>query len=328
MLFCFLGAITMAFLVPILLLILGFVILIVGADWLVAGASSLAKRMGLSEMAIGLTIVAMGTSAPEFVVSLISAFRGATDVAFANVIGSNIFNLLLILGVSGMIHPLVAQRSSVWREIPFSLFAALLLFVLANDQLLWGGDWSGLGRVDAAILLVFFLGFLYYVFSQLQQESSEHIAVLPSWKMWGMLLVGISGLVLGGTLVVENARQIAMMAGMSDRLIGLTIVAGGTSLPELATSAMAAYRQKSDIAIGNVIGSNIFNILFILTAGAFIIPTPYNSVMNNDLYLLGISTFVLWVFLASAKDYTLMRWEAAFLLCIFGGYLFFLIRYS
>lgn len=315
----------------ILLLVVGFVVLIFGADWLVAGASSLAKQFGLSELAIGLTIVAFGTSMPELVVNVLSSYSGANDMAFGNIIGSNLFNTLAILGVAGVIYPLTAQSNTTWREIPFSLFCAVLLFVLANDALLWGSSWSGLGRIDAGILLVFFIGFLYYAFYSLKKEpqpaddDEEEIKILPAWKTYGLIFLGLGGLVGGGHLVVENAKAIAAMAGMSDRLIGLTIVAAGTSLPELATSAVAAFRKKSDIAIGNVVGSNIFNVLFILTAGSFILPTEYNPKMNFDLLLFMGVTVLFFLFLLIGKKHQLQRWQAALLLAIFLGYMVFLV---
>lgn len=330
----------------ILLLAVGFTILVFGADWLVAGASSLAKQFGVSELAIGLTVVAFGTSMPELTVNVFASFKGTNDVAFGNVIGSNLFNLLFILGIAGIIYPLTAQANTVWIETPISLFCAGLLFVLANDMLLFGSSWNGLGRIDAAIMMVLFFGFLFYVFKSLKEdqtkpeviaEFSHHagadgkpeidndVQILSPLKTYGFIILGLVGLVGGGMLVVDNAIAIAKMAGMSERLIGLTIVAAGTSLPELATSAMAAYRKKSDIAIGNVIGSNIFNILFILTAGAMILPTPYNAAMNFDIYVLLIGTVVFFLFLLVGKKHVLERWQAALMLVAFIGYTVYLI---
>lgn len=347
----------MELLIAILLLVVGFVILIFGADWLVAGASSLAKQFGMSEIAIGLTVVSFGTSMPELVVNVLSSFSGSNDVAFGNVIGSNLFNLLAILGVAGLIYPLTAQSSTVWKETPLSLFAALLLFGLVNDTMITGSTWNGLGRIDAIILTVIFIGFLYYVFATLKEapverkletigtnnekildehlagnvdapmpdDEVEEVKVLSPLKMYGLIFLGLAGLVGGGMLVVNNAIAIATMAGMTERLIGLTIVAAGTSLPELATSAMAAYRKKSDIAIGNVVGSNIFNILFILGAGAFILPTPYNLAMNLDIYLLCIGTIIFFLFLLIGKKYVLERWQAGLMLAAYVAYTVFLI---
>lgn len=324
----------------IFFLIIGFVILIFGAEWLVKGASSLAKQFGLSELAIGLTVVAFGTSMPEFVVSAISSVKGANDVAFGNVLGSNIFNLLLILGAAGLITPLTAQAGSVWKETPFSLFCAILLFILVNDTLLWGHTWNGLGRLDGIILLIFFAFFLYYVFISLKEdeasaeikaefpESKNEVQILSNFKTYGFIAIGLAGLVGGGITVVESAKEIARILGMSEKLIGLTIVAAGTSLPELATSCIAAYKGKSDIAIGNVVGSNIFNILLILGLGAVINPTGYNVAMNFDLYVLWASTSIFFVMLliGSGKKHILDRWEAGVMLAAYIGYTIYLIR--
>ncbi len=252
----------------ILLLLTGFVILIKGADFLVDGASSIAKKFNVSNLAIGLTVVAFGTSMPEMVVNVISGISGESDAAFGNVIGSNNFNLLLILGLSGMIYPLVVQRKTVSYEVPMSLFAALVLYMLVNDFRLWGTEPNVLSRIDAFILIGFFCLFLFYIYRTMKQasdyEETTEIKIYSNWKSTGFFLLGLIMLVGGGKLVVDNAVFIADHFGLSKKLIGLTILAAGTSLPELATSAVAAYRKNTDIAIGNVVGSNIFNIFLIL----------------------------------------------------------------
>lgn len=309
-------------LIPILLLLLGFGILIKGADFLVNGASSAAKKYGISNLAIGLTVVAFGTSMPELIVSLLSALNGKNDASFGNVIGSNNFNLLFILGIAGLIYPLVVQRNTVKYEVPLSLLAAGVLFLLVNDSL-WGGEGAGsLSRIDSIILLAFFAGFIFYIYRTMSHttdlEEGEPIKIYSMPLAIGMVILGLAMLIGGGQLVVNNALEIARAYGLSEKLIGLTILAAGTSLPELATSCVAAYRKNTDIAIGNVVGSNIFNIFFILGVTGVINPMPYNAAMNFDLYVLMGSTVVLVIFMFTLNTRKLDRWEAAMLL---GGYI-------
>ena len=316
----------------ILLLVIGFILLIKGADYLVKGASSLAKKFDVSELVIGLTIVAFGTSTPELIVSIVSSTKGLNEVAFGNVIGSNVFNLFFILGVSGLIYPIVVERSTIRNEIPFSLLATLLLLILANDNALWGEE-NLFSRIDAIILLVFFVAFLIYAFKsqKKEQEIGMDPMVVPTIEkgyslpiMILMIVGGLAGLVFGGQLVVDNAVVIARSFNLSDKLIGLTIIAAGTSLPELATSAVAAFKKNSDIAIGNVVGSNIFNILFILSVSGLIQPMSYNSVLNEDLYVVIAGTVLLFI-LFLGKSRKLTRGEAAVLLAGYIIYLFYLI---
>lgn len=310
----------------ILLLVLGFGVLIKGADWLVDGGSALARKYKISELAIGLTIVAFGTSMPELVVNSFAAYQEHSDIVFGNIIGSNIFNLFAILGIAGIISPLVVQSSTVWKEIPFSFGAALLLFLLVNtiinvDNLL--------SRTDALILLVFFGMFLYYVFRQLKGEEMTvdvEKKELSTFKIWLLIIIGLALLIAGGRLVVVNAVKIAAAMGISQTIIGLTIVAAGTSLPELATSVVAAIKKNNDIAVGNIIGSNIFNIFFILGVSALIRPVDYNLKFNSDLYILAIGTIFLFVAMFSGKKKKLDRWEAAILLIVYIGYTFYLIQ--
>lgn len=309
-------------LVPILLLLVGFAILIKGADFLVNGASSAAKKYGISNLAIGLTVVAFGTSMPELIVSLISALDGKNDASFGNVIGSNNFNLLFILGVAGIIYPLVVQKNTVKYEVPLSLLAAVVLYVLVNDVMLWGGEVNILSRWDAIVLLLFFGLFMLYIYRTMSRttdlEEGEPIKIYSTWTSVGMVVLGLAMLIGGGELVVDNAIDIAHHFHLSERLIGLTILAAGTSLPELATSAVAAYRKNTDIAIGNVIGSNIFNVFFILGITGTVSPIPYNAAMNLDLKVLGVSTVVLMIFMFTLNTRKLDRWEA---LILFLGYI-------
>jgi cation:H+ antiporter len=314
---------------PILLLLVGFAILIKGADFLVNGSSSIAKKNGISNLAIGLTVVAFGTSLPELIVSLFAAVDGKNDASFGNVIGSNTFNLLFILGISGLIYPLVVQRNTVKYEVPLSLLAAMVLFVIVNDGMLWGADKNIMSRFDSVILLVFFALFLYYIYKTMSGttdiEEGEPIKLYSNGMATGMILLGLAALIGGGKLVVDSAIEIAQHFGLSEKFIGLTILAAGTSLPELATSAMAAYRRNTDIAIGNVVGSNIFNIFFILGVTGLVSPMEYSIAMNMDLYVLGASTVLLMVFMFTLNQRKLDRWEAAIMLVLYIAYTLYLL---
>lgn len=311
----------------VFLILVGFVLLIKGADWLVDGASSLAHKFHVSDLAIGLTIVAFGTSAPELVVNTFAAAEGHAEIVFGNIIGSNNFNLFIILGIAGLIAPIVVQSSTVWKEIPMSLLAALVLFGLCNN-FFTGGDLL-LSRWDGALLFVLFCGFLYYVYRQMKSDTpateEAPSASKPTWKIWGLIVVGLAGLVAGGKLVVNNAIEIATLLGVSQKVISLTIVAAGTSLPELMTSVVAAIKKNSNIAIGNVIGSNIFNILLILSVSAFIRPIEYNPAFNTDLYMLMGGTLLLFIAMFTGQRKKLDRWEAALLLAIYVAYTVYLI---
>lgn len=308
--------------VQILLLVVGFAILIKGADWMVDGASSLAKRINVSDLMIGLTVVAFGTSAPELTVNLFASAQGLNDAMFGNIIGSNIFNMLFILGVAGLIYPLSVQRTTVKYEIPFSLFCAMLLFFLVNDVMFFGAESDLLSNFDSVVLLVFFVLFMLYIIRQSQKETQpdEEFKALPLWKSIVFVVVGVAMLVGGGKLVTDNAVVIAQAFGLSEKLIGLTILAAGTSLPELATSAVAAYRRNTDIAIGNVVGSNIFNILFIFGISGLVREVPYNSVMNVDMFLIMVSTVALLLFMFTFHKNKLDRVEAGIFLASFIGY--------
>lgn len=320
--------------VNFLLVIVGFVLLIKGADYLVNGASSLAKRFNVSDIAIGLTVVAMGTSAPELVVNIISGGvqdggSGANEVVFGNIIGSNIFNTFLILGVASIIYPLTVERSALWKEVPYSLLATFIFFILVNDAMFFGADSSGLDVKDGIILLVMFTLFLVYIFMNLRRNpepENEDIEMYSNLKTTVMLVLGIIGLVFGGNLIVTNATDIAKFYEVSDKLIGLTIIAAGTSLPELATSAVAAFHKKSDLAVGNIVGSNIFNLLLVLGVTSLIhAPLTYTPALNIDLYLVMLGTLMLFIFMFTFAKYKLDRSEGViYIVCflLYGYYLF------
>lgn len=289
----------------------------------------MAKKFNISNIAIGLTVVSFGTSAPELLVSVTSNLKGYNSAAFGNVIGSNNFNLLFILGIAGIIYPLVVLRNTVRYEVPLSLSAAFILYVLVNDVLLWSADSNVLSRLDAAVLLGFFGLFMLYVYrtmshaGDLEEDHSIKLYSMPISTL--LVLIGLTMLIVGGRLVVDNAILIAKKYELSDKLIGLTILAVGTSLPELATSAVAAYKRNTDIAIGNVIGSNIFNIFFILGISGLIRPLPFDTSLNFDIYVLIAATITLVIFMFTLNTRKLDRWEALLLLTSYVAYTIFLI---
>jgi cation:H+ antiporter len=303
------------------LLVLGLIILVKGADWLVTGASEFARIKNISNLTIGLTIVAFGTSAPELVVNVYSAILDHHDMVFGNILGSNIFNLFMILGIAGIISPLTVQSTTVWKEIPFSLLAVVTLMVLTNVAFL--SNDPGLSRLDGLILLSFFAGFMLYIYKQLQKDPVKEVATetsLSPSKIWLLILVGLAGLTLGGQLLVSNAVALARVLNVSEKVIGLTIVAAGTSLPELATSVVAAIKKNNDIAVGNIIGSNIFNIFLILGVSSVLRPISYDHIFNRDILVLGLGTIFLFVAMFTGEKWKLDRWEAGILLASFLGY--------
>lgn len=307
----------------IIILIAGFIALIKGAAWLVDGSTALAKKYRVSDLVIGLTIVAFGTSMPELVVNAFAAYENRPEIVFGNIIGSNNFNLFIILGVSGLIAPLVVKKSTVKFEIPFSLIAVLVVLILSNYSIFSSG--KILSRFDGIILLLCFTGFLYYVYRQMQQSKTDYFPVdakpLSNWKIWSFIVLGLTLLVVGGKLVVNSAVEIATFLGVSQAVIGLTIVAAGTSLPELATSIVATFKKNNDIAIGNVIGSNIFNIFLILGISSVIRPIPFNVKFNFDMYLLIFGTLLLIIAMFVGKKNQLSRWQAGILFTIYLGYM-------
>ncbi|MFC1565997.1 calcium/sodium antiporter [Candidatus Neomarinimicrobiota bacterium] len=313
-------------LTQILLLLIGFLLLIKGAGWLVDGASALAKKYQVSDLTIGLTVVAFGTSAPELAVNAFAAYFNQPEIVFGNVIGSNNFNLFVVLGIVGLIFPLSVKFNTVWREIPFSFLALVILFVLANNIYL-SSD-TILSRMDGIILLMLFGVFIYYMFRQLKRDRINIYAEqgqISTLQLSIYIILGLTFLIMGGIFVVNNASKLAESFGVSEKIIGLTVVAAGTSLPELTTSVVAAIKKNTDIAVGNIIGSNIFNILLILSVSSFIRPLPYNPKFNLDLLLLMGGTFFLYIAMFTGVRKKLDRWEALILLLAFTAYTFFLI---
>ena len=312
-----------------LLFLLGFLLLIKGADLLVDGASAISRRLNVSDLVIGLTVVAFGTSTPELFVNIVASARGNAEIAIGNVLGSNICNIFLILGISAIIYPLSVSKGSVWKEIPFSLLAAIVLGLMANDRLIDKNSASLVTRIDGLVLLAFFTIFLYYSFSIANaiEGMDEHVPVktLGLAKSSLLVLVGLIGLTLGGKWIVDGAVAIAKNLGMSESLVGLTVVAVGTSLPELATSAVAAYKKNVDIAVGNVVGSNIFNIFFVLGISSIIKPLPFQTKNNWDVAVVIAASLLLFLAMFTGKKHSLDRWEGIVFLFLYGGYIVFLI---
>ncbi len=312
------------------LLVIGFVLLLKGADILVEGASSISRRFGLPDLVVGLTVVSIGSSAPELIVNLFAGFRGNADLAVGNILGSNTANILLGLGVAALVHNLKVRRSTVWKEIPFSLLAVLVLAVLANGALVGGSGPFAVTRADGLVLLAFFLVFLYYVYSlgaKARQTAEECDGSERAMRTALLMVVGGGvGLALGGKWVVDGAVEIGRSLGASEALMGLTVVAVGTSLPEIVTSAVAAHRKKADIAVGNVVGSNIFNIFWVLGVVSAIRPIHFSPALNVDILAVIIATTLLFVFLFVGKRHTLTRREGLGFILMYGVYLVYLIQ--
>jgi cation:H+ antiporter len=312
-----------------ILLTAGFVLLIKGADFLIDGASSVARRFNVSDLVIGLTVVAFGTSSPELFVNIISSIKGNTEIAIGNVLGSNIANVFLILGVSSIIYPLTVGTGTVWKEIPLSLLAALVLGILANDQLIDKALFSYITRVDGLVFLSFFIIFIYYSVSIAKkiEGMEDHVPTKQYGLNKSILLVvlGLIGLVLGGHWIVDSAVKLALKFGMSQSLVGLTIVAVGTSLPELATSAVAASKKNVEIAVGNVVGSNIFNVFFVLGISSVIKPLPFHARSNIDIGVVILASLLLFVYMFTGKKRSLDRWEGVIFLIIYTAYISVLI---
>jgi cation:H+ antiporter len=313
-----------------LLFFLGFVLLIKGADWLIGGASAIAKKYRVSDIVIGLTIVSFGTSMPELIVNILASLGGNAEIAVGNVFGSNIANILLILGVAALIYPLPLQRGTVMSEIPFSLMAALLVGFLANASL-FDAPRQGLivSRMDGIMLLFFFLLFMLYVFKIAREggeEAVESYEEKPMKKAIGLVALGIFALFLGGKWTVDGAVQIATVLGMSESFIGLTVVAIGTSLPELVTSAVAAKRRDTDIAVGNAVGSNIFNILWILGISAVVHPLPFNVLSNFDILMIIFASTLLILSVSLEKKRAVGRISGVVFLLCYAAYIVFLLQ--
>ena len=312
-----------------LLMAIGFFFVIKGADISVNTASSLARRLHISQLAIGLTVVAFGTSLPELAVNITASIQGNTGISVGNIIGSNIANILLILGVSGLILPLVVIKGTVWKEIPLSLLAAFVVAIMANDQFLDGSAPVSLSRTEGLVLLCFFVIFLYYSASIARNNIDMEI-VLPQ-TMPGLprtiflLTTGFAVVIVGSEWVVGGAVKLVKFLGVSETVIGLTVIAVGTSLPELATSTAAAYRNNPDIAVGNIVGSNIFNLFFILGLSSVIRPLPLEPRANIDLSLLMVANILIFISMFTGKRKTLDRWEAGFFLGLYVVYIIIII---
>lgn len=305
----------------VLFILVGIVLVLWGADRLTDGAVAVAEKMKMPQIVIGLTIVAMGTSMPEFCVSLVSALKGTTDLAVGNIVGSNIFNTLLIVGVSAWVAPMTILKSTVRKDIPFALFASVILLVMCLD--------GNISRLDAGILFVLFLVFMYVTLKGAKTKDDDTTAKTDSiednkkpmatWLSIVWIIVGLACLIGGSNLFVEGATKVAEHIGVSEAVIGLTIVAGGTSLPELATSVVSARKGNSGIAIGNVLGSNVFNILAILGVTGVITPMHLQGITMLDLSMMVVSTLLVWLF--SFTKYKIARWEGVVLTIVFIGYM-------
>ncbi len=310
-----------------ILFILGFVFLVKGADYLVDGSSSLAKRIGISDIVIGLTIVSLGTSAPELLVNVIASFKGNADIGMGNIIGSNISNIFLILGISALIYPLRVKKNTTWKEIPMNILAGVVLLFMANDIFIDKASASVISRVDGLILMTFFVIFMSYTIGLAKAHKEKHTTdgKHPVFKALLMTGIGIVGLAYGGKWVVDGAVTIAKTLGLSEALIGLTIVAVGTSLPELATSAVAAYKRKTDIAIGNIVGSNLFNIFWVLGLSATIKPMPFNLSINTDIFVFLLATIMLFSASFAYKKDKISRFEGGIFVTAYVIYIIFLV---
>lgn len=311
-------------------LIIGLAIVVFGSNWLVDGASSLAKKWKVNDLVIGLTVVAFGTSSPELAVNIFASVSGNSEMAIGNVIGSNIFNILLILGVASIIFPLTVHSNTVFKEIPLSLLAAIIVFVCVNDVLINHDSISEIDHTDGLILIAFFIIFMYYTFIIAKSTSPDEIEsynVLPVWKTLVLLLTGFCGLIIGAKFMVDGATGIAESLGMSQRVIGLTIVAAGTSVPELATSVVAALKKKSDIAVGNVVGSNIFNIFFILGISSVIKPIPVGPGVSLDLIVCIVATVILFFLVSVEKHHRIVRSHGIIFILLYIAYVTYLIFY-
>lgn len=311
----------------IALLIIGFVILIKGADWFVDGAAGIADKLHIPQLIIGLTIVAMGTSAPEAAISISASVQGSADIAVGNILGSNILNILIILGITSVITPLAVQKSTVKYEIPFVIIISVIFGLIGLFD-------NSIGFIDGILLWVLFIAYIAYLFImtkkgkiQADESDDEDNGKKPK-KVWQLILFGIIGIALvvfGSNITVNAATEIATMFGMSERFIGLTIVALGTSLPELVTSITAALKKNADIAIGNIVGSNIFNILFVIGTSAMITPVAYQNQFLID-SILCVATAILLLLLVLNKDKKLKRWGGILMLICYAGYFVYLIR--
>ncbi|MDX5346003.1 MAG: calcium/sodium antiporter [Hymenobacteraceae bacterium] len=314
------------------LLILGLVIIALGSNWLVEGAASVARSLQVSDLVIGLTIVSFGTSAPELAVNLFASFGGNTEIAIGNVLGSNIFNIAVILGISAVIHPIYVTSNTVWIEIPLTLLAAIMIGVCANDVLLDNVAVSQITRSDGLALLGFFMVFMYYSYFVAKKNKADskpdETPKYPLFKSFFLIGIGLGGLIAGGKLMVDSAVSIAKLLGLSENIIGITIVATGTSLPELATSVAAALKKSPDIALGNVVGSNIFNVFLILGLSSVLRPLPFNETANFDIGMTVFVSVLLLIFAFVGRSRTISRLEGAILFAFYVLYIWYLLSHG
>lgn len=313
-----------------LLFLVGIFLLIKGADYLVEGASSLARRLRVPTIVIGITIVAIGTTMPELIVNILAALKGASEIGFGNIVGSNLANILLVIGITALIYPIKVERSAIWKEIPITLIAVAVLFILSNTALIDGFEHSTLTRTSGIILLLFFVIFIYFsieVFKQTRkklEEKSVGIEPRPPIITTLMIFGGLIALVIGGRWTVDGAVFIAQQFGLSEFLISATVIALGTSLPELVTAITAAKKQETGIIIGNVAGANIFNIFWILGITALIAPIAVPNFINVDIIFMGVATMLLLAFIFVGKPREIERWQGVVFLILYLAYLIFL----
>lgn len=314
----------------IIFLIGGLILILLGANALTDGSASVAKRFNISNLVIGLTIVAFGTSAPELTVSVISAFKGSADIAIGNVVGSNIFNTLMIIGCTALVVPIAVTKGTISKEIPLCILASVALFICSNDAFLDGNAVNVISRSDGLLLLCFFMIFLGYTFAIARgggesTTEEQQIKDMPVWKSALFIIGGLAALIAGGQFFVDGATAIARNMGVSESIIGLTLVAGGTSLPELATSLVAALKKNPEMAIGNVIGSNLFNIFFVLGCSASIFPLKLGGITNFDLGVLILSSILLWLVAIYFKKRMITRIEGSIMVLCYIAYTTYLI---
>lgn len=313
----------------IVLTIIGLALILLGANYLTDGASAVARKFGISDLMIGLTIVAFGTSAPELVISIVSALNGSSEIAIGNVVGSNIFNILMIVGCTALVMPLSIGRSTMSKEIPLVILSSLVLFFCSSDMLIDGEEENVVSRADGLVLLVFFLLFMRYTFSIAKdtppQELPQGKKPMKGWGSWICILGGLAGLIFGGDLFVDSASGIAKRLGVSESVIGLTLVAMGTSLPELATSIVAAVKKNPGIAIGNVIGSSLFNVFFIMGAAATVRPLKVGNISGVDFGVLIGASFLLLLFGLLIGKRTITRGEGGVMGAIYIAYTVYLV---
>ena len=321
----------------ILLLLTGLALILAGANFLTDGSAALAQRFRVPEFIIGLTIVAVGTSTPELVVSLLSALAGKSDVAIGNVVGSNIFNVFLILGICALIRPLPLTAGNIRRDIPFGVITSILLLLLASDSWFRAGAPDRIGRLDGIVMLALYILLMIYTIRSAGRTAPEPAAVsgdsaeaarkpMAGWLMAVMIVGGLAGLIFGGELFLDNATALARRMGISESVIAITLVAGGTSLPELASSLVSLLKGKSDMALGNVIGSNIANILLILGLSATIHPLTMGGITAVDLLVVLLSSVLLFLTAFTFRRRAVDRWEGVLFLAIYAAYIGYLIR--